>query len=135
MNTEEQIAAELARRVEEPVTPDVPTAPLIPAEPQNFLDKLLPEEQMTAMKIMDYLSVPTIARHDMMVDDYVKTVYEWARDNAGSSDMSQLIRVISEQEQHMGSKLKPDRLRRLAEYVKISRLRVNLAARERELYG
>jgi hypothetical protein len=62
-------------------------------------------------------------------------VYQWARDNAGESDINQLLRVISEQEMHMGSKLKPDRLRRLAEYVKISKIRQGLAIRERVLYG
>lgn len=130
---EQEIAAELARRIEEPI---VPAAPIVTSsEPQNFVDKLLPEEQMTAMQIMDYLQIPTASRHDPMVDDYVRTVYEWARDNAGTGDMAQLIRVISEQEMHMGSKLKPNRLQRLAEYVKISKIRMNLAARERELYG
>lgn len=132
---EDQIAADLAQKLP-PSQPDQTGYPeQTPPEPQNFVDKLLPEEQLTQGQLLDYLQIPTQSRHDPMVEDYVRTVYQWARDIAGTPDLAQLIRVISEQEMHMGSKLKPDRLRRLAEYVKISRVRQNLAARERELYA
>lgn len=101
----------------------------------EFVDKMLPEERFTQQELLDYLQVPSQERHSPIIEDYIKTVYQWARDNAGESDINQLLRVISEQEMHMGSKLKPDRLRRLAEYVKISKIRHGLAIRERALYG
>lgn len=103
--------------------------------PQEFVDKLLPEEHLTQRELLDYLQVPMQERQSPIIDDYIRTVYEWARDNAQSGDINQLLRVINEQEQHMGSKLKPNRLKYLAEYVKINRIRQSLAARERALYG
>ena len=137
MNNEEQIVQQLASTIE----PHVPISSAYP-EPQpepnannNFLDKMLPEERLTQMQLLDYLSIPTAQRHDPVVSDYVNTVYAWARDNAQSGDFSQLLRVISEQEGHMGIRLKENRLQRLAEYVKISNLRKNLSIRERNLYG
>jgi hypothetical protein len=132
---ETKLAAALAEKVAEPVPAPTETQPETPDEPQNFVDKLLPEETFTAQQLLDYLQVPTAERHNAIIDNYILTVYQWARDNAGSGDITQLIRVISEQEQHMGSKLKPNRLAKLAEYIKISKIRQQLAVRERELYG
>lgn len=134
MDTETKIAQNLASTLPQEA-PLVGGYPEDKPEPQpEFVDKLLPEEHLTQLQLMDYLQVPSEQRHNAIVDDYIHTVYQWARDLAGEGDINQLLRVISEQEQHMGSRLKPDRLRRLAEYVKISKIRQNLAARERALY-
>lgn len=134
--TETEIAQQLAQKVE-PTQPiaNYPEPPTAPEEPQNFVDKLLPEEQLTRSQLLDYFAIPISDRNDPMVADYLNTVYEWARTDSGAGDLNELLRVISEQEMHMGSKLKPDRLKRLGEYVKISRIRQQLAARERMLYG
>lgn len=134
MDNETKIASELASSI--PHTEPMPNGypETTPEEPQNFIDKMLPEERLTQQNLLDYLQVPSQQRNDPIVQDYIQTVYQWARDNAGEGDIHQLLRIISEQEMHMGSKLKPDRLRRLAEHVKISRIRMNLAARERALY-
>lgn len=135
MDEEAKLAEVLADKLPktEPYQGGYPTE--TPEEPQNYVDTLLPEEQMTQRELLDYLQVPSQERHSPIVDDYIRTIYEWARDNSQSRDINQLLRVINEQEQHMGSKLKPDRLKRLAEYVKISRIRQSLAAREQALYG
>jgi hypothetical protein len=134
MDNETKIAQDLANKL--PQTPPMLGGyPEVTPEVQpQFVDKMLPEEHLTQLQLLDYLQVPSQERHNPIVEDYIRTVYQWARDNAGEGDINQLMRVISEQEMHMGSKLKPDRLRRLAEYVKISKIRQGLAARERALY-
>ena len=137
MNNEEQIVQQLADNLPAHVPLEGAYPEIKPEQDanNNFLDKMLPEERLTQIQLLDYLQIPTAQRHDPIVDDYVNTIYAWARDNAGSGDFNQLLRVISEQEQHMGIRLSPNRLQRLAEYVKISNLRKNLAIRERNLYG
>lgn len=135
MDNEAQIAAELASKLPNPGPLDGGWPKEEPTEQQQYVDTLLPEEHLTQRELLDYLQVPMQERHSPIVDDYVRTIYDWARDNAQSKDLNQLLRIINEQEQHMGSKLKPDRLRRLAEYVKISKIRQSLAAREQALYG
>jgi hypothetical protein len=134
VDTETKIASELSSRLPQtqPVLNGYPES--IPDVQPDFVDKMLPEERLTQQELLDYLQVPSHQRNDPMIQDYIQTVYLWARDNAGEGDIHQLLRIISEQEMHMGSKLKSDRLRRLAEYVKISRIRQSLAARERALY-
>lgn len=134
MDEETKVAQKLADALphEEPRDYSYPEPP---TQEEQFIDKMLPEEKLTQQELLDYLQVPTQERHSPMVEDYIRTVYQWARDNAQTGDINQLLRIINEQEQHMGSKLKPDRLRRLAEYIKISKIRHSLAAREQALYG
>lgn len=131
--------AEVAAKLAENVEPTVPMDGGYPETPKNpderFVDTMLPEEQLTVGRILDYLEVPTLQRHTPQVDEAVRTVYAWARDNAGTGELPHLLRVIAEREQILGSPTRSGRLGRLAEYVKIHQLRDTLAARERALYG
>jgi len=131
---EEIIAQQLADKVAESVTVSAEVVPEIP-EVQNFVDKLLPEEQMTRSQLLDHFQVGIDQRHDPLIENYVNTIYEWAREQAGDGNIEQLLRVINAQEQHLGAVLKPDKLRRLGEYVKISKIRQQLAVREANLYN
>lgn len=131
---EDQIAQELSSKLPDdgPRDYSYPT----PETPQReFVDTILPEEVLTQRELMDYLGVTSQERHSPMVDDYIRTVYEWAREQAGTGDINHLLRVIAEQEQHMGTTNKGERLRRLGEFVKIQKIRQSLAARERALYA
>lgn len=135
--TEAEVAAQVALNTEpsRPIPSEYPEPPVASEDSNsNFVDKMLPEEQLTATQIMDYLQIPFERRHDPDTERRVQSIYQWARENAGTNDLPQLLRVISEQEMHLGSKLKPDRVRRLAEYISINKMRQNLAARERLLY-
>jgi hypothetical protein len=130
---EDAIAAQLAAKTAEPVPAPTVTPPE-PVDPPNYVDKMLPEEHVTANRLLDFLEVQPEVRHNAEVDDYIRTIYQWAKEQAGTDDYYQILRVIQEQEMHMGSRLKPGRLQKLAEYVKISKVRQQLAVRERELY-
>jgi hypothetical protein len=132
--TEEQIAAELAKRTESPVVAETPK-PQTPEEPQEFVDKMLPEEMLTRNRLYDWFEVSMAERHRPDVERYINDIYSWARESAGSGDFSELLRVINEQEQIMGSKNKPGRVARLYKYIKIAQLRSKLATEERLLYG
>lgn len=132
---EEQIAAELARRTEEPVAEPTAAEPVQPEAPQDFVDKMLPEEQLTRNQLYDWFEVPMAERHHPDVERYINDIYAWARDNAGSGDYTELLRVISQQEQILGSRNKPGRVAKLYKYIKIAQLRQKLANEERLLYG
>jgi len=132
---ETEIAQQLADKVAEPVPAPTEVQPEATPEPQSFLDKLLPEEQMTRSQLLDHFNVSITDRHNPQIENYVNTIYEWAREQAGDGNIEQLLRVIMAQEQHLGAVLKPDKLRRLGEYVKIAKIRQGLAIREANLYG
>lgn len=135
---EEEVAAKLADTLpkSEPLDVAYPDPPVDdPQSNDNFVDKMLPEERLTQLKLLDYFAVPSNERHTPLVDRWINEVYAWARDNAGEGGFNQLLRVINEQELHMGSKLKPGRLSRLYQYIRIAQIRKDLADKERLLYG
>jgi len=133
--TEEQIAATLAQRTEEPVVEQPVIEERPPEAPQEFVDKMLPEEQLTRNQLYDWFEVQMAERHHPEVERYINEIYAWARDNAGSGDFTELLRVINQQEQILGTKNKPGRVARLYKSIKIAQLRQRLANEERLLYG
>lgn len=133
--TEDQIAAELASRLEEPAAEEPVIKEQSPEAPRDFVDKMMPEDYVTRGRLMDWFEIPMHERHSPEVDRYINDIYSWARDNAGTGEFHDLLRIINEQEQIMGSRAKPGRVAKLYKYIKISQLRRELANRERLLYG
>jgi hypothetical protein len=131
---ENQIANELADKLPkeeirdysypEPENPD-----------QNFIDKMTPEEQLTKGKLLDFFNIPVQQRHDIVTENWANEIYAWARDAAGSGEFSDLLRVIHEQETFLGTPLKEDRMKKLYTYIKINKIRKQLADQEKALYG
>lgn len=133
--SEDQIAAALAARLEEPVVEEPVIKEQAPEAPQDFVDKMLPEEQLTRNRLLDWFEIPMHERHTTKTDRWINDIYAWARETAGSGEYTDLLRVINEQEQIMGSRMKPGRVVKLYKYIQISRLRRQLANQERLLYG
>jgi len=132
--SEDEVAKNLADSLPQEEARDYSYKDPVP-EDQNFVDKMTPEEQLTRGQLMDYFDIPMHERHGPKVDNWINEIYAWAREQAGSGEYHDLLRVINEQEMHMGSKLKPQRTYRLYEYIKIARIRKQLAERERLIYG
>lgn len=133
--TEDQIASALASRLEEPVVEAEPAPEPVAETPKDFVDKMLPEEQLTRSRLLDWFEIPMNERHTTKVDRWINEIYSWARETAGSGEYTDLLRVINEQEQIMGSRNMPGRVGKLYKYIQISRLRRQLANEERLLYG
>lgn len=138
---ETEIAATLAAKLEEaerPETPE-PAQPEIPRVPEKqdeaFHDNLPLEDVMGKMQIMDFFEIPQATRRTAEVNDQINRIISWAKDEAKSSDVTEMMRVIREQETMMGSRLKEQRVYKLYQYVKIHEIRKQLAEKERALYG
>lgn len=132
---EDAIAAELKAKlqVEEPAPEPAKEEP---KTDERFLHDGLPlESRLEKQQWLDYFQVPSQARYDGKVDTWLQRVLDWARDEAGSSEYTDILRVISDQERILGSKIKPDRLATLARFATIRRQRIQLAEQERALYG
>lgn len=61
MNDENAIVQQLADKLPAhvPLVGDYPAPQPEPNANNNFVDKMLPEERLTQMQLMDYLSIPT----------------------------------------------------------------------------
>lgn len=135
---EAAIAAKLAEKTNpQPIPPPVTEEPEPPEEPkdENFHHNLPLENTIEKLNLMDYFQIPSMNRHSPEVAQWLDTVIEWARDEAGSSEYTDMLRVINDQERVMGNRIKPDRLLRLWQFVKIHSQRKRLIEQERSLYG
>ncbi len=141
---EQQIQEQLAEKVKDPdVSPDTETAPELPTAPrpepkenEEFIHDNLPlEATLDKMKLLDYFEIPQTMRRESDIDKWMGRVMDWAKDEARSSDYTDILRVINDQERVMGNKLKPDRLMRLAQFVTINQQRKRLIEQERALYN
>ena len=134
---EEAIAAKLAEQAN-PVPAPPMTTPETPGEPvkedSDFHHNLPIENSVEKLNFMDYFQIPSQNRHAPEIATWLDTVMDWARDEAGSSDYNDMLRVINDQERVMGNKIKPDRLLRLWQFVKINSQRKKLIEQERALY-
>lgn len=136
---EAQIAANLAASVNEPKPA---TAPELPSDPkpepkvdEAFHDNLPLETVVEKMKLQDYFELPQGIRRSAEVDTQINRIMEWAKDEAGSSEYTDMLRVINDQERIMGNKYKDNRLMRLFQFVTINAQRKRLMEQERVLYG
>lgn len=134
---EDEIAAKLAAALDPPAPT---TAPELPAEPEPkqdeaFHDNLPLETVVDKMKLHDYFEVPALARRSAEVETQLNRILDWARDESKSSEYSDLLRVISDQERIMGIKLKDNRMTKLFQYVTINSQRKRLMEAERALYN
>lgn len=138
---EEQIVAELAANLPKPEIPengwDIRDEPKTEAKPEDeqFIDKMTPESTVEQMKLYDYFQLSSLDRANPDAQKYLKTVMDWARDEAKSSDYADMLRVINDQERVMGNLLKGSRLSNLYRFVTIRSQRNRLIQEERALYN
>ena len=131
--SEQEIASDLAAKIaidEPPATVEVkPEEPKDPAPPG-----MTPEASLERMKLFDYFEIKTADRYSAEAETYLNKIIEWARDESGSSDYTDILRAISDQERILGIKLKPERLSRLYRFAVIRAQRNRLVEAERALY-
>jgi len=139
MQNEEQIAADLAAQLPKPDIPangwEIRDATGAVPEDQQFLDKMSPESTLEKMKLFDYFDLSQLDRRSPEAGHYLQTIMDWARDEAKSSDYTDMLRVINDQERVMGGLLKGQRLTNLYRFVAIRTQRNRLIQEERALYG
>jgi len=134
--TEDEVAAQLAAKVAEPTTaPELPSDPKPePKEDEAFHDNLPLETVVSKMKLEDYFEIPLPARRSAEVEQQLNRIIDWARSETKSSEYSDIMRAISDQERIMGIKLKDNRLIKLYQFVTINSQRKRLMEQERALY-
>jgi hypothetical protein len=137
MDTEAQIAADLAAALPKPVIPENGWDGVKPEVPEDeqFLNKQSPESSLEKIKLFDYFELSQLDRHAPEAEKYLQRIIDWAKDEAKSSDYADILRVINDQERVMGNKLKSNRLSNLHRFVAIRATRNRLIQEERALYN
>lgn len=135
MDEESKIAEALKAKLAqlEPVIEEKPKEE--PKTDERFVHDLPPENLLERQRWLDYFNVPSMSRREPQIDGWLTRVIDWARDEAGSSEYADMLRVIDDQERILGSKIKQDRLSTLARFAQIRVQRRKLLAEERAIYG
>lgn len=137
--TEAEIQQQLAEKLEQDRADPIPAPQPSPTPPEKedeaFHNNLPLADLVTRNELMDYFDIPSAARHSVETEVWVNKIMDWARDEGGSSNIGDLLRVINAQETTMGSRHNEQRVYKLYQYIRIHEQRQALAERERSLYG
>jgi len=133
---EQAIVEKLAQNTEQPQPEPVAPTPAPVKEGEEFIHDNLPlENTLEKMKLLDHFNIPSEMRREAAISTWLDRVVDWARDEAGSSEFTDILRVIDDQERVLGTRVKQDRLMKLYQFVTIRSQRNKLAQMERTLYG
>lgn len=136
--TEEQIAARLRAdmvKPEQEETPTVESPEKVEADPDGLHNNLPLDNIQIKYELLNYFGLSPTQYHIAEVQDQLGTIAEWAHSNAEVKDIGGILKAISRQEQSMGNSLRPDRLFRMYNYVKLSRQMTSLQGKMEALYG
>lgn len=133
---ESQIVAQLAQGVPKEDSPIANPAPLPAPEDGGLMHNGLPlETQLQRQELLDYFELPSSYRKNPEVLQQIDNIITWARDNASSTEMADIFRIINRQENMLGSKLKPGRIAKLNRYIHLHNQGRAIDEQMRSLYG
>jgi hypothetical protein len=135
MDAEAQVAQQLAKGLNRPTPqePAVNTEENIEVEP---LHNNLPIDNMQLKNdLMAHFMLSPGMRQNADVQDKIKTISEWAANNAPSTDLADILATINHQEAMMGSRLAGDRLDRFYMYVRLANQARMIQEKQRALYA
>lgn len=121
IDPEKEVALRLAQRVprqEESeelggVNPD-------PSDPDGLHNNLPLDNISLRYELMDYFNVGVGLRHSSETQEQINTIMQWAVDETGSTNISEVLKQLNLQEAALGTRLKGDRLLRVYRYVRIA---------------
>lgn len=120
-----------------PVKEAPTTAPPLPdpADPDGLHNNLPLENMLLEQQLFDHFNVGRGARQSTEVKEQVKTIMEWAKDNANGAEVTDFLNTILHQENMMGIQLKEDKMFKLYKFVKLNQQRQVVEAQMKALYG
>lgn len=114
---ESAIAAEVAKRIPQPEP--TPEAPVVAGEPgEKAYVSRLDSDQFNAL-LGDYFNVQGVDKYSEDVQAAIRSIQNWAYETTNSQDHEKALYAIRSLESELGATFKPDRLPRLAKFIKL----------------
>jgi len=132
--SETEIADQLAQNIQK--EEHVP-APIVEEKPQPsaFDSNVALEDPTFALRLQDYFDVPRIERYNEETQKQLRSVYEWAAQRAGSTDLNEVLPIIRMLENELGATFTTDKLQRLAKFIKLQKQSEVLRIQQEALYA
>lgn len=130
---EAQIAASLAAKIQ---TEEHIPAPVVEEEPQPsaFETSIELNDPAIGMQLTDYFDVGRIDRFNEVTQRQLRSVYQWAAERAGTTELANVLDVIRNVELELGATFAPDRLARLAKFVQLNKQSEAIRIQQESLY-
>lgn len=131
---ENEIASQVAKAI--PKETHVP-APVVPDAPQpSAFDSNIPiESAAVSTVVLDHFDIGRVDRYSEDTQRRLREIYQWAAETAQSQDPNSVLEVIRAAEIELGIGFAPDRLIRLAKFVKLKRQSQLINTQLGALYG
>lgn len=115
---ESTIAAEVAKRIPkpEPVQEQAPAPAGEPAE-TGYVSNL--DSGQFNELLVDYFNVVGVDKYNEDVKAAIRSIQNWAYETTNSQDHEKALYAIRSLENELGAMFKPDRLPRLARFIKL----------------
>lgn len=131
---ENKIAAQVAQNI--PKEEHIP-APNIVEQPQpSAFDSNVPiETAAISTAVLDYFDIGRVEKYSEDTQRRLRDIYQWAAETAQSQDPNAVLQTIRAVELELGISFAPDRLIRLAKFVKLKRQSNLINTQLGALYG
>lgn len=93
------------------------------------------EEGMLKYEVYDYFNLGVADRHTADVQEKVAAIIEWAKMNSETKDLAGILAHLRHTETGLGNQIKPGRLSRLYQFVRIQQQKRLLAEKEAAFYA
>lgn len=131
---EQTIAAQQAAKIQTDIHVPAPIVPETP-QPSAFESNIELHDPAIGMQLTDYFDVGRIDRFSEVTQRQLRTVYQWAAERAGTTELANVLHVIRSVELELGATFVPDRLARLAKFVQLNRQSEAIRIQQDSLYG
>lgn len=119
--TEQEIAARVAQNIprDEPAPPaEAPVVASVPEE-KGYVSNM--DSSQFNLLLADYFNVSGVDKYSEEVKASIRSVQNWAYETSGSEDSEKALYAIRVLENELGSSFKPDRLARLAKFIRLKK--------------
>jgi hypothetical protein len=136
MDTETEIAAQVAQNIPKEDSPITNPAPAPEPEPAEPLHNGLPlDGSLQRGELMDYFELPASYRMNPEVLQQIDTIIGWARENASGTELADIFRVIGRHETLLGIRHSPGRISKLNRYIRLQSQSRALDEQMRAMYA
>ena len=127
------IAANLAAKIQTDTHVPAPVVEEGP-QPSAFETNIELNDPAIGMQLTDYFDVGRIDRFNEVTQRQLRSVYQWATERAGTTELANVLNVIRSVELELGATFAPDRLARLAKFVQLNKQSEAIRIQQESLY-
>lgn len=127
------IAANLAAKIQTETHIPAPVVEEAP-QPSAFETNIELNDPAIGMQLTDYFDVGRIDRFNEVTQRQLRSVYQWAAERAGTTELANVLDVIRNVELELGATFAPDRLARLAKFVQLNKQSEAIRIQQESLY-